>query len=158
MLIKKIQKDALDHYTRMMNLSRQFHGDSHPSFMKSFTHEGWEGADCIYCHLYRPDNICPLYIEKNILDCCAIDCCDGLWEKMAKTQTISKWYLRAYILRMYIAAHGHKVSGGVSDETERKVMKFKQMQKRKYHLYLMEKNWAKDWRWPNNAIVWEKLF
>ena len=108
---RELQKVALAHYTRLMKVITTF-GQVRESVLtfndtRSIIESAWGSEFCVYCHQYDQwatgmcENSCPLNLKKN-------RCCAGMWRKMDCTTTWSKWYLRAYIVRMYIAAHGHK--------------------------------------------------
>ena len=103
--MKRIQKQAIEHYDRMIEWARtQPTGDKPSSdLMGELFKEGYGAYDCPYCKKYQVDCIlCKLtgkYPE-------ATYCCNGLYSKMCKSKTWRQWIIRAKKVREYIRENG----------------------------------------------------
>jgi len=103
--MKKIKKDALAHYDRMIawaekqpprksclgnDMSEQI-GENHGPGYCSYCGKNY--TDCQKCELWKP--------HKKLFECC-----NGLWQKMHDSKTWGTWVKRARRVRQYIEENG----------------------------------------------------
>lgn len=108
--LKKLQKEALDHYDRMIKwVEEEELNPLNPSdfhIMKACTNENWYGEYCSYCREVRSDcNKCILN-DSEYADEWHRNCCSTLWYKMNEAKTWKTWLKYAKLVREYIKENG----------------------------------------------------
>lgn len=100
--MKRIQKQAIAHYDRMIEWAKKQPQRKIPDDCDMLCEigENWFSNGCTYCLKYF-DGSC---------DTCALQakrgCCNGLWESMNRSETWGTWVKRAEKVRQYIIDNG----------------------------------------------------
>jgi len=114
-----LKKEALAHYNRMIKWAKEQNKLDQPSstLMLTMLEENWQGAFCKYCTTFREQNAAFIFncCEHNEYGICPLNintektstyCCDGLWIKMAKSETWEEWIVNAKLVKNYIKENG----------------------------------------------------
>ena len=109
----KLQKEALDHYDRMIAWAETQDKDIKVNSIRMNIALGelWGGLDCAYCRLFwaglncrTGEIMCPLKKRGGYR---MNDCCNGLWDKLNKhSDTWEEWIANAKKVRIYIKRNG----------------------------------------------------
>jgi hypothetical protein len=106
--MKRIQKQALAHYNRMIKWAETLPSNTSKSFldMEISIGEAWGDDTCPYCNRYFKDDtkICPLSNGHSICD--GDICCKGIFNKMNLALSWKKWIKYAKQVQDYIRENG----------------------------------------------------
>jgi len=106
--MKRIQKQAIMHYDRMIKWAEKQPQDEPVKFLKMerYIGESWGDDDCPYCEKYFHDDsvICPL--SNNSLTCDGDICCNGIFGELSDATTWNTWLEYAKQVREYIRENG----------------------------------------------------